>query len=154
MIVQHSDSTHKHVGRHLASCPDCIVWMDTFVTDGKNGEARKGKNLYLFSKFVSLHTQNILKMLHLFLLFMIFFLRYFCISINFSFLLPIAKTGTLDESHLEMFKKQAACHGFLMEFHFGENTGKIVQHLSAFIQHPNSHNACNVIFCLSFRLVP
>lgn len=132
MIVQPCNTTHIHVGRYVASCPDCLVWMDTFVTDGKNGETRKGKNLYLFSKCVSLHTQNIFTMLHLFLLFMIFFLRYFCISINFSFLLPTAKTGTLDESHLDMFKKQALCHGFLMEFQFGENTGKIVQHLSAF----------------------
>ncbi|XP_054467452.1 uncharacterized protein LOC129101600 [Anoplopoma fimbria] len=71
-------SDHEHVGKHLVSCPDCLVWTDTTVS---HGEATTGKTLYIFTK-----------------------------------------TGKLDDSHLEVFKKQAACLNFPAEFHFGEST--------------------------------
>lgn len=37
-----------------------------------------------------------------------------------------AKTGALDASHLEEFKKQASCLNFTADFHFGETTGKML----------------------------
>ncbi|XP_073322725.1 uncharacterized protein [Pagrus major] len=76
-----NSTTHEHVGKHLVSCPDCILWTDDVVSQDKNGQTRKGRNLYLFTK-----------------------------------------TGTLDASHLEDFKKQAACLNFPDDFHFGETT--------------------------------
>lgn len=45
-----NSSTHEHVGKHLVTCPDCIMWTDSSVSEMKNGETRKGKNLYLFTK--------------------------------------------------------------------------------------------------------
>ncbi|XP_044053682.1 uncharacterized protein LOC122876877 [Siniperca chuatsi] len=44
-----NSSNHEHVGKHLVTCPDCILWTDTSVMEG-NGETRKGRNLYLFTK--------------------------------------------------------------------------------------------------------
>ncbi|XP_030272654.1 uncharacterized protein LOC115581582 [Sparus aurata] len=77
-----NSTTHVHVGKHLQTCPDCILWTDNFVSEDKNtATTRKGRNLYLFTK-----------------------------------------TGALDASHLEEFKKQAACLNFQAEFHFGEAT--------------------------------
>ncbi|XP_029916204.1 uncharacterized protein LOC115365373 [Myripristis murdjan] len=73
-------STSDHVGKYLQTCRDCILWTDNseMVT---NGEAKKGRNLYFFTK-----------------------------------------TGKVEESQMEDFKKQAACLKFLSEFHFGEIT--------------------------------
>uniref|UniRef100_A0A3Q3X727 Uncharacterized protein n=1 Tax=Mola mola TaxID=94237 RepID=A0A3Q3X727_MOLML len=87
-----NSTTHEHVGMYLVTCPDCIVWMDTFVTEGIKGETRRGRNLYLFTK-----------------------------------------NGTLDDSHLEAFKKQAGCLSFPTDFHFGGTTGEILWCLSAFV---------------------
>uniref|UniRef100_A0A3B4UUU5 Apolipoprotein M n=1 Tax=Seriola dumerili TaxID=41447 RepID=A0A3B4UUU5_SERDU len=44
-----NSSSHDHVGNYLVTCPECILWTDTSVTVG-NGETRKGRNLYLFTK--------------------------------------------------------------------------------------------------------
>ncbi|XP_074494313.1 alpha-1-acid glycoprotein 1-like [Sebastes fasciatus] len=71
-------SDHEHIGQHLVTCPDCIVWTDTVTM--KMG-ATKARNLYIFTK-----------------------------------------TGKLDDSHLEVFKKQAACLNFPPELVFGETT--------------------------------
>ncbi|TKS78830.1 hypothetical protein D9C73_012343 [Collichthys lucidus] len=78
-----NSSKHEHVGKHLVTCPDCILWTDlqTSVCDGKEEEARKSRNLYLFTK-----------------------------------------SGTLDDSHLEDFKKQAACLNFPPDFFFPQTT--------------------------------
>ncbi|XP_051277307.1 uncharacterized protein LOC127375465 isoform X3 [Dicentrarchus labrax] len=75
-----NSTTYENVGRHLVTCPDCLLWTDDSVMKGKNGDTKKGRNLYL-----------------------------------------LTKSGTLDASHLEHFKKQAACLNFPPEFHFGEN---------------------------------
>ncbi|XP_029998637.1 uncharacterized protein LOC115425317 [Sphaeramia orbicularis] len=42
-------SEHEHVGKHLTTCPDCILWTDNSVSV-TNGETKKGRNLYLFTK--------------------------------------------------------------------------------------------------------
>ncbi|XP_040011208.1 uncharacterized protein LOC120805228 [Xiphias gladius] len=73
-------STHEHVGKHLVTCPDCVVWTDNSVRL-YNGETRKGRHLFLFTK-----------------------------------------SGELDASHLDVFKKQAACLNFPPDFHFGGTT--------------------------------
>ncbi|XP_071338834.1 uncharacterized protein [Trachinotus anak] len=44
-----NSSTHEHVGKHLMTCPECILWTDNSVMV-ENGETRKGRNLYLFTK--------------------------------------------------------------------------------------------------------
>lgn len=76
-----NSSTHEHVGKHLKTCPDCILWIDTSVMETASKETIKGRNLYLFTK-----------------------------------------SGTLDASDLEVFKKQAECLNFPSDFHFGEGT--------------------------------
>lgn len=76
-----NSSIHEHVGKHLVTCPDCIVWTDTTTSQSGNGETTKGRNIYLFTR-----------------------------------------TGVVDASDLENFKKQAACLNFPPEFHFGETT--------------------------------
>ncbi|XP_029296056.1 uncharacterized protein LOC115013719 [Cottoperca gobio] len=40
---------HEHVGKHLVTCPDCILWTDTTATLG-NAENTSGRNFYLFTK--------------------------------------------------------------------------------------------------------
>lgn len=40
---------------------------------------------------------------------------------------PAAKSGQLDDSDLEVFRKQAACLNFPAEFHFGKLTGERLQ---------------------------
>lgn len=82
--------------------------------------------------------------------------RCVCILIIFWLLLPVpaAKTGILDDSHLDVFKKQAACFGFPPDFHFGEATGKMLLSLRL---HLSKHNRCsmhNLLSCLCFRPVP
>ena len=42
---------------------------------------------------------------------------------------PAAKSGELDSSDLDVFKKQAACLNFSPDFHFGDSTGKRPQTL-------------------------
>ncbi|KAM9360824.1 uncharacterized protein ABDE67_001455 [Symphorus nematophorus] len=54
-----NSTTHEHVGKHLVTCPDCILWIDTSVTEGKNGETRKGRNLYLFTKTGTLNAAHL-----------------------------------------------------------------------------------------------
>ncbi|XP_076586233.1 uncharacterized protein LOC143320456 [Chaetodon auriga] len=76
-----NSTTHEHVGKHLKSCSDCILWIDSSVTQGTNGETREGRNLYLFTR-----------------------------------------TGEMDASNLEVFKKQAGCLKFESELHFRETT--------------------------------
>jgi len=74
-------TSHEHTGTNLKTCPDCMVWSDTAVSISTDGEIKKSKNLYLFTK-----------------------------------------SGKLDDAHLEVFKKQAACLDFPAEFHFGGDT--------------------------------
>lgn len=63
------------------------------------------------------------------------FVSYFCLlSSGFSFK---ARTGTLEPSELETFKKQAECLNFLPEYHFG-GTGQIS--FSFVPNHPSNHN--------------
>ncbi|XP_069565513.1 uncharacterized protein [Brachyistius frenatus] len=73
-------STHDHIGRHLVTCPDCLLWTDQSVSV-ENGQTKERRNLYLFTK-----------------------------------------SGTLDASHQDKFKKQAKCLNFPEELHFGTNT--------------------------------
>ncbi|KAM8887567.1 uncharacterized protein AB9W97_014081 [Spinachia spinachia] len=42
-----NSSDHEHVGKHLVTCDDCILWTDTTVS---TVEGRIGRNLYLFTK--------------------------------------------------------------------------------------------------------
>lgn len=57
LIVYYNSTTHEHVGKHLVTCPDCILWIDTSVTEGKDRETIKGRTVYLFSEFTAfLHT--------------------------------------------------------------------------------------------------
>ncbi|XP_061673222.1 uncharacterized protein LOC133499329 [Syngnathoides biaculeatus] len=42
------------------------------------------------------------------------------------FFIILTKSGRLDDAHLEVFKKQAACLDFKEELHFGERTGKML----------------------------
>ncbi|XP_034025350.1 uncharacterized protein LOC117509779 [Thalassophryne amazonica] len=76
-----NSSHHEHVGTHLESCPDCILWADQLqvITDSK--QTTTGRSLYLFTK-----------------------------------------SGKVETSHMEGFKKQAECLNFPPEFHFGEST--------------------------------
>lgn len=55
-IVHFNSTIHEHEGLHLATCPDCILWTDTSVTKSPDGDSRKGRNLYLFSKFTGFFT--------------------------------------------------------------------------------------------------
>uniref|UniRef100_A0A3Q1AN77 Apolipoprotein M n=1 Tax=Amphiprion ocellaris TaxID=80972 RepID=A0A3Q1AN77_AMPOC len=73
----YNSTTHEHVGKHLVTCPDCILWTDNSVG---SGETKRGRNIYIFTK-----------------------------------------SGTLDASQLEVFKKQAQCLDFPTDIHFGEN---------------------------------
>ncbi|KAM9392069.1 uncharacterized protein KZ484_003588 [Pholidichthys leucotaenia] len=71
-----NNATMESVGKHLETCPDCLLWSDDHVTTD-SGKTRKSKNLYLFTK-----------------------------------------SGALDASQLEIFKKQAECLNLLSDFHF------------------------------------
>ncbi|XP_072244176.1 uncharacterized protein [Leuresthes tenuis] len=75
-----NSTTYGHVGKFLETCPDCILWMDDEVTEG-NGEPKKCKSLYLFTK-----------------------------------------TGKLDASQMEVFKKQAECLNITLDFYFPDTT--------------------------------
>ncbi|KAK5871354.1 hypothetical protein PBY51_004239 [Eleginops maclovinus] len=78
-VTFHFNATdHEHIGKHLVSCADCILWTDTTVTLGQE-HTRRGRNLYLFTK-----------------------------------------TGKLDDSDLEVVKKQVACLNFPPELFFGD----------------------------------
>ncbi|KAK5619788.1 hypothetical protein CRENBAI_007314 [Crenichthys baileyi] len=80
VIFYYNSTTHEHIGRFLETCADCMLWTDDSVAKG-NGETRKSRNLYIFSK-----------------------------------------TGKLDASDLEVFKKQAKCLNLLPNFYFLETT--------------------------------
>uniref|UniRef100_UPI0037E8B578 uncharacterized protein n=1 Tax=Semicossyphus pulcher TaxID=241346 RepID=UPI0037E8B578 len=43
-------STREHLGKHLVTCPDCVMWTDDSVSEGQNKETRRARNLYLFTK--------------------------------------------------------------------------------------------------------
>lgn len=75
----YNSTSSEHVGKHLVTCPDCILWTDNSIMVA-GGETKRDRNLYLFTK-----------------------------------------SGTLDASHLEVFKKQAECLNFPTDFHFGGN---------------------------------
>ncbi|XP_070690647.1 uncharacterized protein [Pempheris klunzingeri] len=81
MIFNYNNTSHKVVGRHLVTCPNCTVWTDSTESESKQG-SKKSRNIYIFTK-----------------------------------------TGALDASHFEVFKKQAACLNFPPEFHFSGSTG-------------------------------
>uniref|UniRef100_A0A3Q0T0R2 Apolipoprotein M n=1 Tax=Amphilophus citrinellus TaxID=61819 RepID=A0A3Q0T0R2_AMPCI len=71
-----NSSDHEHIGEYLATCPDCLLWTDNYVSWVK-GETRKSRSFFFYTK-----------------------------------------NGTLDASHLEVLKKQAACLNFTLDFHF------------------------------------
>jgi len=50
VTFSYNDTHHEHVGNHLKTCPDCLLWSDTSVSFGTSGEKIKGRNLYLFTK--------------------------------------------------------------------------------------------------------
>uniref|UniRef100_A0A3B3UTJ6 Uncharacterized LOC106953429 n=1 Tax=Poecilia latipinna TaxID=48699 RepID=A0A3B3UTJ6_9TELE len=80
VIFYYNSTTYEHIGRFLETCADCVLWVDDAVAE-VNGETRKSKNLYIFTK-----------------------------------------TGKLDGSDLEVFKKQAKCLNLLPDFYFLETT--------------------------------
>lgn len=51
LIVYFNSTTYEHVGEHLETCSDCILWVDTSVKVDKDGGTTKARNLYLFSEF-------------------------------------------------------------------------------------------------------
>ncbi|KAK5619789.1 hypothetical protein CRENBAI_007315 [Crenichthys baileyi] len=78
--IYYNSTTYEHIGRFLETCADCMLWTDDAVAE-LNGETRKSRNLYIFSK-----------------------------------------TGKLDASDLEVFKKQAKCLNLLPDLYFVETT--------------------------------
>ncbi|MEY6259405.1 hypothetical protein WJF03_23085, partial [Salmonella enterica subsp. enterica serovar Corvallis] len=80
VIFYYNSTTYEHIGRFLETCADCMLWTDDAVAE-LNGETRKSRNLYIFSK-----------------------------------------TGKLDASDLEVFKKQAKCLNLLPDLYFVETT--------------------------------
>uniref|UniRef100_A0A087YK31 Uncharacterized LOC103142974 n=1 Tax=Poecilia formosa TaxID=48698 RepID=A0A087YK31_POEFO len=80
VVFYYNSTTYEHIGRFLETCADCVLWVDDAVAE-VNGETRKSKNLYIFTK-----------------------------------------TGKLDGSDLEVFKKQAKCLNLLPDFYFLETT--------------------------------
>ncbi|KAM3611069.1 uncharacterized protein V6R79_013008 [Siganus canaliculatus] len=51
--------TYEHTGRHLLSCSGCRVWIDTSPREGKDGEHRTARNLYIFTKSGTLDAQQL-----------------------------------------------------------------------------------------------
>uniref|UniRef100_A0A665TR58 Apolipoprotein M n=1 Tax=Echeneis naucrates TaxID=173247 RepID=A0A665TR58_ECHNA len=49
MTFNINNSTSEHVGKHLVTCPECLLWIDDSITT-ENGETKNAKNLYLFTK--------------------------------------------------------------------------------------------------------
>ncbi|KAM4745295.1 uncharacterized protein FYW61_011876 [Anableps anableps] len=80
VIFYYNSTTYEHIGRFLETCNDCALWADDAVAE-VNGEARKSRNLYIFTK-----------------------------------------TGKLNNSDLEVFKKQAKCLNLLPDLYFLETT--------------------------------
>ncbi|XP_005804036.2 uncharacterized protein LOC102228820 [Xiphophorus maculatus] len=80
IIFYYNSTTYEHIGHFLETCADCALWVDDAVAE-VNGETRKSKNLYIFTK-----------------------------------------TGKLDGSDLEVFKKQAKCLNLLPDLYFLETT--------------------------------
>uniref|UniRef100_A0A8C5I7Y9 Uncharacterized protein n=1 Tax=Gouania willdenowi TaxID=441366 RepID=A0A8C5I7Y9_GOUWI len=72
----YNSTSHEHVGRHIATCPDSVLWTDFSTTDDNT----LCRSLYLFTK-----------------------------------------TGKLDDSHQEYFKKQLECLNFKSELLIWEN---------------------------------
>lgn len=136
LTVHLNASDHEHVGKHLVTCADCILWTDTKVS---TGDGRNGRNIYIFSEFRAAwyvsHLKIELPKTHL-----------------TTFHCPAAKTGKLDLPDMEVFKKQAACLNFPPEFHFGESTGEMLIHRCT--NHTKEHRSCNLFRCLSTRFPP
>ncbi|KAL3975934.1 adhesion G-protein coupled receptor G6 [Sarotherodon galilaeus] len=76
----YTSSSHEHLGKHLATCPDCMLWTDHSVSE-VGGETTKSRGFRIFTK-----------------------------------------TGTLEASHLEVFKKQAECLNFTLDLYFANTT--------------------------------
>ncbi|XP_012716802.2 uncharacterized protein LOC105925476 [Fundulus heteroclitus] len=49
VIFHYNSTTYEHIGRFLETCADCALWTDDAVAE-VNGEARKSRNLYIFTK--------------------------------------------------------------------------------------------------------
>ncbi|XP_012716803.2 uncharacterized protein LOC105925477 [Fundulus heteroclitus] len=57
-VIFHFNSTaHEHVGGYLETCAECTLWTDETVSE-VNGEVRKSKNLFLFTKTGRLETAD------------------------------------------------------------------------------------------------
>lgn len=103
--VEYNSTTYNYIGRYLESCPDCLVWEDTLTN------SHKGRSLYIFSELTP-NFSTFTKIL--------FTLQFFtCI-----FPTSTAKDGSLEESQVETFKKQASCIGLPAEVYFSGTASK------------------------------
>lgn len=96
--VEYNSTTYDYTGRYLQSCPHCLVWEDTLTNN------QEGRSLYIFSELKP-NFSTFTKIL--------FTLQFF----TYIFPTSTAKDGSLEESHVETFKKQASCIGLPAEIY-------------------------------------
>ena len=113
VVSQENLSNHK--GHILHTCPDCLLWTDTF----RNGEAT-GRYIMQFSK--SLSQSNLTTSFRRFMNLAVPALPpYFPIFkmepvLLFSSLF-LARTGKIDSKDVDIFKKQVECLNFPENYH-------------------------------------
>lgn len=101
--------TSYHDGKYYETCSDCLLSEDTtLLPDGKS----KGRYLFLYSEALCLYSAI---RSHTFCSGRISFSPTIAISVACSFK---ARTGLLEPSHFETFKKQAECLEFPPHYHF------------------------------------
>lgn len=101
--------TSYHDGKYYETCSDCLLSEDTtLLPDGKS----KGRYLFLYSEAFCLYAAI---SLHTFCCGCTSFSPTTAISVACSFK---ARTGLLEPSHFETFKKQAECLEFPPLYHF------------------------------------
>lgn len=101
--------TSYHDGKYYETCSDCLLSEDTtLLPDGKS----KGRYLFLYSEALCLYSAI---SSHTFCCGCASFSPTTAISVACSFK---ARTGLLEPSHFETFKKQAECLEFPPLYHF------------------------------------
>ena len=115
MVLFSQENLSNHKGHILHTCPDCLLWTDTF----RNGDAT-GRYIMQFSKssshpnliFFNVHELTSTSSASLFPNIS----NCTCVDFFFS-LFILARTGKMDSKDVDIFKKQVECLNFPENYH-------------------------------------
>ncbi|XP_063346106.1 uncharacterized protein LOC134639031 [Pelmatolapia mariae] len=54
----YNSSSHEHIGKHLATCPDCMLWTEHLVSE-VGGETTKSRGFKIFTKTGTLEASHL-----------------------------------------------------------------------------------------------